>query len=305
MDNLSFGHLGCKKTKEKTLQRFYRYALKDDIYLYIRKCDICAKDKKPVKPPKAQLGSLSAGAPGDCIATDYLGPFPVTERGNRYILLLTDHFSKYVEILAVPDMTVEGCASRIVNEFIARPGCPLTIHSDQGRTYESNVFKEMCRMLEIRKSRTSARNSQGYGQSERFNRTLLRMIKAYLCGEQQGWDLHLGCLAGAYRATPHESTSLTPNLMTMGREVRLPAELIFGSTISDQEGEITTYCDYVDVLQDRMQHAHQFARKYISSTAKRRKELYDTKVALNRYSQGDVVLCLNESRKVGAMPKFW
>ena len=116
--------------------------------------------------------------------------------------------------------------------------------------------------------------------------------------------MHLGCLAGAYRATPHESTSLTPNLLTMGREVRLPAELVFGSTISDQEGEITTYGDYVDVLRDRMQHAHQVARKHLSSTAKRRKELYDTKVALNRYSQGDVVWCLNESRKVGVMPKL-
>ena len=134
------------------LQRCYWYALKDDIYLHICKCNICAKDKKPVKPPKASLGDLSAGAPGDILATDYLGPFPVTERGNRYTLLLTDHFSKYVEILAVPDMTAEMCASRIVNEFIARWGCPLTIHSDQGRTYESNVFKEMCRMLEIRKS---------------------------------------------------------------------------------------------------------------------------------------------------------
>ena len=99
-------------------------------------------------------------------------------------------------------MTAEVCASRIVNEFIARWGCPLAIHSDQGRTYKSNVFKEMCRMLEIRKSRTSARNPQGSGQSERFNWTLLRMIKAYLCGEQQDWDLHLGCLAGPYRATP-------------------------------------------------------------------------------------------------------
>ena len=119
------------------------------------------------------------------------------------------------------------------------------------------------------------------------------MVKAYLCGEQQDWDLHLGCLAGAYRATPHESTSLTPNLLTMGREVRLPAELLFGSTISDQEGEITTYGDYVDVLRDRMQHAHQVARKHLSSTAKRRKELYDTKVALNRYSQGRWESCQN------------
>ena len=127
-------------------------------------------------------------------------------------------------------MTAEVCAQKLLNEVISRWGCPLSIHSDQGRTYESRVFKELCRMLEIRKTRTSARNPRGDGQAERFNRTLLRMIKAYLCGEQTEWDLHLGCLAGAYRATPNESTRLTPNMLTMGREVRLPAELVFGST---------------------------------------------------------------------------
>ena len=94
------------------------------------------------------------------MATDYLGPFPVTDRGNRYVLLLTDHFSKYVEIIAVPDMTAEVCASSVLNEFISRWGCLLTIHSDQGRTYVSKVFKELCRMLEIRKSRTSVKTQE-------------------------------------------------------------------------------------------------------------------------------------------------
>ena len=298
------GHLGCKKTKEKTIQRFYWYGLKEDVLLYIRKCDICAADIKPNKMPRAPMGSLRSGAPLDCVATDYLGPFPVTDRGNRYILLLTDHFSKYVEIIAVPDMTAEVCASSVLNEFISRWGCPLTIHSDQGRTYESKVFKELCRMLEIRKSRTSVRNPRGNGQSERFNRTLLRMIKAYLCGEQKQWDRHLGCLAGAYRATPNEATKMTPNLMTMGREVRLPAELVFGSTGAYQEQEITSYGDYVDKLRSRMQHAHEIARNHLASAAKRSKGIYDTKVALNRYETGDMVWCLAEARKVGVMPKL-
>ena len=303
-DSVVSGHLGCKKTKEKTLQRFYWYGLKEDVALHIRKCDICTADKKPNKMPRAPLGSLRAGAPGDCVATDYLGPFPVTNRGNRYILLLTDHFTKYVEILAVPDMTAEVCASNILNEFISRWGCPLSIHSDQGRTYESRVFKELCRMMEIRKTRTSVRNPRGNGQSERFNRTLLRMIKAYLCGEQKQWDLHLGCLAGAYRATPNEATKLTPNLLTMGREVRLPAELVFGSTGSYRDEEVTSYGKYVDVLRSRMQHAHEIARKHLSSAAKRSKEIYDTKIAVNKYAEGDMVWCLAEARKVGTMQKL-
>lgn len=67
-------------------------------------------------------------------------------------------------------------------------------------------------MLGIRKTRTTARNPQCNDLSESFNKTIIRMMKAYLTGEQTDWDLHLGCLTAAYRATPQESTKLTPNL---------------------------------------------------------------------------------------------
>ena len=106
-DSLISGHLRCKKTKQKILQRFYWYSLKDDVNLYIQICDTCAADKKPVKTPRAPMGSLCVGAPGECIATDYLGPFPVTERDHRYVLLFTDDFTKNVEIIPVSDMTAE------------------------------------------------------------------------------------------------------------------------------------------------------------------------------------------------------
>ena len=303
-DSMVSGHMGTKKTKEKILQRFNWYALKEDVGLYVQRCDTCAADKKPPKIPRAPMGSLQVGAPGDCIATDYIGPLPVTERGNRYILVFTDHFSKNVEVIPVCDMTAEVYADKLLNEIISRWGCPLSIHSDQGRTYESRVFRELCRMLEVRKTRTSVRNPRGNGQVERFNRTLLRMIRAYLCGEQREWDLHLGCIAGAYRATPNEATRMTPNLLTMGREVRLPGELVFGSTNTYDGEEITTYGEYVDVLRARMQHAHEVARKHMSSAAKRSKDLYDTKVAFNRYNVGDVVWYLMEVKKVGVAPKL-
>ena len=220
--------------------------------MYVCQCDTCASIKKPNKKPKAPLGTITTRAPGDVVATDYIGPVPVTPRGNKYILVLTDHFSKYVEVIPVPDQTAETCAARLLNDFIARWCCPLSLLSNQGRNYESRVFKDLCRMLKIKKVRTSPKNPKCNGQAERFNRTSVRMIKAYLCEARDDWDQHLGCLAGAYRSTPHETTDLTPNLLTMRREVRLPSELVYGSNTIYNDVNVTSYNDYVNMLKSHI-----------------------------------------------------
>ena len=96
---------------------------------------------------------------------------------------------------------------------------------------------------------------------------------------------------------------MTPHLLTIGREVRLPAGFVFGRTNTTDE-RITSYGDYVDSTRARMQHANEIARKHMSTAAKRSKDLYDTKVAFHRYNVGDVVWCLMEARKVGISPKL-
>ena len=274
------GHLGAKKTREKTLQRYYWFEIREDVNLWVKKCDECAANKEPCKFPKAPMCSMRVGAPMDRLATDILGPLPLTPRGNRYILLVTDHFSKWVEVIPVPDQTAVTCAEKILNEVIARFGCPLDLHSDQGRNYDGDIFKELCRLLDVRKTRTSPRNPKCNGLTERFNRTLLRMIKAYLQGEQSNWDLHLGCLAAAYRATAQESTGLTPNLLMLGREVRLPGEICWGSKCN--EGNVTSYGDYVTQLRERIQHAHSIARKHLGKAATHQKKNYDARTGTGR-----------------------
>ena len=189
------------------------------------------------------------------------------------------------------------------NEVVSRYGCPLDLHSDQGRNYESDIFKEMCDLLEIRKTRTSARNLKANGLCERFNRTIIRMIRAYLRGEQTDWDLNLGCLGAAYWSTPQASTGMTPNLLMFGRDVRLPAEVMFGSLTQNGE-DITSYGDYVDELKSKMQHAHYVCRKHLEDAATRQITMYDVKRQQNNYSPGDSVWCLNESRKEGICPKL-
>ncbi|CAC5388086.1 unnamed protein product [Mytilus coruscus] len=224
------GHLGKKKTKAKLSQRYFWYEMREDIDIWISKCDICGANKHPHKPSRAPLGTMPVGAPLDRLATDFLGPLPTTPRGNKFILTVTDYFRKWVEVFPVKDQTAVVCAQLILNEVICRFGSPLAIHSDQGRTYESQIFQELCKILEIRKTRTSPRNPKCNGQTERFNRSIISMIKTYLRGEQTNWDMNLGCLAGAYRASPNESTCLTPNILMLGRKQILEALSTFNTT---------------------------------------------------------------------------
>lgn len=100
------------------------------------------------------------------------------------------------------------------------------------------------------------------------------MIKVYLKGQQTAWDLFLGCLAGAYRSSTHQSTGFTPNMLMLGKEIRLPTEIVFGSL--DNTGEtISSYGSYVEFIRERMHRAHGIAQKQLASSAKRQKESYD------------------------------
>ncbi|CAC5368135.1 unnamed protein product [Mytilus coruscus] len=167
------GHLGKKKTKAKLSQRYFWYEMREDIDIWISQCDICGANKPPHKSSRAPLGTMPVGAPLDRLTTDFLGPLPTTSRCNKFILTVTDYFTKWVEVFPVKDQTAVVCAQLILNEVICRFGSPLAIHSDQGRAYESQIFQELCKILEIRKTKTSPRNPKCNGQTERFNRSIL------------------------------------------------------------------------------------------------------------------------------------
>ena len=104
----------------------------------------------------------------------------------------------------------------------------------------------------------------------------------------RNWDLNLGCLAAAYRACPHESTGLSPNLLMLGRELRIRSELLYGGQ-SYNDKSIVSYGDFLANLKARIQHAHDIARKHLGSTARRQSEIHDAKLVVNQYRTGDAV----------------
>ena len=137
----SAGHLGPEKMISRIQQVFYWTAMNKSIVEYCRKCDKCAARKPSNQRNRAPLGQYVVGEPMERVAVDILGPLPVTEHGNRYILVLVDCFTKWTEAYAIPDQASLTITRVIVNECISRFGVPLQLHSDQGRSFEAKLFK--------------------------------------------------------------------------------------------------------------------------------------------------------------------
>jgi transposase InsO family protein len=166
------GHLGVDKTISRALERYYWPGYSADIGNFIQTCDVCQRRKATVPSPRAALQSIPVGRPFEMLAMDFL-ELPKTPRGNRYVLVVADYFTRWVEAFAVPDQRSETIARTLIDGVFTRHGFPLILHSDQGRNFESNLIKEMCKILGIEKVRTSPYHPQCDGLVERMNRQSL------------------------------------------------------------------------------------------------------------------------------------
>ena len=154
-DLICTGHQGIQRTRERIGGKYYWYNMNDYIQEYVQSCDKCSRFKKASRKAKAPMTKFHAGAPMERVHLDFLGPLPETKRGNINILVMVDQFTKWCEIIPLPSQTAEVTARSAVNDFFARFGCPFTIHTDQGRNFESKLFQSICTLLKIHKTRTT------------------------------------------------------------------------------------------------------------------------------------------------------
>ena len=122
------------------------------------------------------------------------------------------------------DIKADKAARLLVNEWVARFGCPVSVDSDQGSQFESELLKEMRKVLEKKKKRTSSYHPQSDGMVECCNRMFLDMLSIHVYSERD-WDLKLPLLLFAYRTSLHSSTNFSPFHLTFGREAHVPPRL--------------------------------------------------------------------------------
>lgn len=151
---------------------------------------------------------------------------------------------------------------------MCRYGVPRSLHSDQVRNFESGLFKELCRLLQINKSHTSPYRPQSDGLIERFNRTLSSMLSLLVDENQMNWDRLLPYVMMAYRSSVQASTGFTPYKVLFGQEMVLPVDIMLGV---DNMQKFQSVNEYVTGIAESVSTVVAAVKRHQSQASQRQK----------------------------------
>ena len=265
-----------------------------DVSDWCRSCQVCLQVKQPDQRDKAPHQPLPVPLrPWDFVSVDICGPFSPSRRGNKYILVVTDQATKWTEAFPMERQDAESVCKVLMDEIICRFGAMRQIHSDQGKQFESELFRMLCARFGIQKSRTTPHHPQGNPQAERFMRTLGNMLRSYVSTNHADWDERLPEVMAAYRTSVHETTGQTPHMLLLGYEATTPTDLAAGRARDDSQ--IASRLQELDELRHEVKEKVESSRR-----AYRQKQT----VRFSQHAPGDLVMVSNLNRKVGVSPKL-
>ena len=280
------GHQGILRTLSLLRERFYWPGMQEEATQHVLKCSRCLRRKTP--PQVAPLQPILVTQPLELVHMDYLSLEP--SKGNiENVLVITDHFTRYALAYPSKTQTAQATARILWDNFICHYGFPEKFISDQGRNFESDLIKELCKIAGVKKAHTTPYHPQGNGQCERFNSTLCNMLGTLSEEEKSDWKSYLGCMTHAYNCTKHASTTYSPYYLMFGRHPRLPIYVEFGlnkPNCSDNSSKSR----YIQKLRRRLNYAFQKASKYSDQQANKYKHSYDKSVKGPQLHEHDLVL---------------
>jgi len=223
-------HAGASRVIRCLQMRWYWPGMTRDVRLQVQQCEICQASRHGCSTETTGRRRLYAGRPWQIVAVDLVGPMPMSTRGNNWILVLTDHFTRWADALAIPDASAPTVARALDQHVFCYFRLPEQIHTDQGAQFQSQLIKVLCRVWGVNQSRTTPYHPQVNGVVERNNRMLGDALRSLLLGKSlEEWDTVLPQIMHAYLTPPLSSTQETPNFLTLGRETRVLDHITFPS----------------------------------------------------------------------------
>ena len=215
-------------------------------------------------------------------------------------MVMTDAFSKIVELAAIPDKTAETIARTFFQRWICRYSVPLQIVSDNGKEFANEMFTHLCDLLGTKQTKTTPYHPASNSSAESFNRSMKKYLRAMLDNTQTlEWEEQLPMLQLSYNCHVHKSTMESPFWLTHFQDPRLP--------YTDLEEKRPIYRDdFITSTFEMFSQTHKQVHKNQWDARKIREEYYNRKSKERVFNVGDRVLFFhNAVPKTGVNEKLW
>ncbi|KII61298.1 Retrovirus-related Pol polyprotein [Thelohanellus kitauei] len=188
-----------------------------DIKQIIGKCQICLLNKSRNHTQRSNLSPIESKRRFQLWEMDYTGPLPLTQNGNKYLLV--------VQAVPVRDMSALTAAKVILSNVVYRFGVPEQLLSDQGTAFESELVKHLCELLGINKLGSTTSHPSTNGLMERGNKTIKELLRCCLGDFVENRDEHIGQVLFAIRSAHSESTGYSPAMLVYGQDPKFSIDL--------------------------------------------------------------------------------
>ena len=281
----SNAHFGINKTFQTIKQWFYWPTMHKDIADFITSCLTCQRLKgKPPTQNRAFLQTqLLPSQPNEKIGADLFGPIKESKNKNKYVLVMTDLFTKYAIFEPIPDKSAETVAMTIFNKWILKFGAFKQLLTDEGREFVNNLMNALSRVSNFKHLTTSSYHPQTNGATEALNKHIIKCISAAIdSNNYDDWEALLPMINFSYNTAVHKSTNHSPFFLTFLRQPYLPTTNLPTTCLTDQPWLQQTFNQLQTVM-----HTLKLANMEAQTQAEKH---YNKRAALKQFRLGDKVL---------------
>lgn len=223
-DDITAGHPGVQKTLKRLQQFYYWPCMYSHVKKYVRNCQTCQKFKvKRTQPAGLMRPKESMQRPWHTVATDLIGPLPMSRKQNRFCLVFVDTASRWVVAVPIRRATAKDVCFHFRDKIIFQFGCPDIVLCDNGSQYTSKLFQDLLKVYSV-KLFTTPFYSPSQNPTERQNQVLKNMLSMFCSENQRDWDERLPYLTFAINTNTSEATGFSPAELNFARVFRGPKE---------------------------------------------------------------------------------
>jgi len=247
-DSSFASHPGIFRTYQKLKDLFYFPNMMRDVKAYVTACLTCQRRKgTPHRAPLATAPQVSA--PFEKVSADLID-CGQSSSGLRYILVLIDHLSRYLQLIPLPSKEAEVVADAYIKDFITIFGPPRLLQTDGGCEFTNRLFQQVCGIVKTKTHLTTACHPQANGMVERSNRVVKEALATLTERHPLDWHQYVPQVRLALNSAFHRSIGDQPLYLLMGHHGHFPVGL---------SNEVTFASDSAKRFSDALREARHVA----------------------------------------------